>query len=256
MTHVTCRLTAKNRDQLRNPTLGNRVWATFFTFSVSSHDLGQGLGSEADNHDDSFQSGEVSVAEGGQNILLHSSIADTGDLLHKRFNPHAQRHTTAGHGRAGIASPVMINVTSSRTVPLTYHWQQYCVKWHGHTGCCPGSGVVSGTTVRALVLGRFRQKKLKIELKDNAKKWIRIFHIIRGRCFGNLGRRCLLSGCKTTNMYRAYRHIGKRDPQCDTVQFCFHSGRLTCSARTGFRAVTTTLNALTRHVRYVSKAEL
>ena len=29
MTHVTCRLTAKNRDQLRNPTLGNTVWATF-----------------------------------------------------------------------------------------------------------------------------------------------------------------------------------------------------------------------------------
>ena len=29
MTHVTCRQTAKNRDQLRNPTLGNRVWATF-----------------------------------------------------------------------------------------------------------------------------------------------------------------------------------------------------------------------------------
>ena len=29
MTHVTCRLTAKNRDQLRDPTLGNRVWATF-----------------------------------------------------------------------------------------------------------------------------------------------------------------------------------------------------------------------------------
>ena len=30
MTHMTCRLTAKNRDQLQNPTLGNRVWATFF----------------------------------------------------------------------------------------------------------------------------------------------------------------------------------------------------------------------------------
>jgi len=30
MTHVTYRLTAKNRDQLWNPTLGNRVWATFF----------------------------------------------------------------------------------------------------------------------------------------------------------------------------------------------------------------------------------
>ena len=32
MTHVTCRLTAKNRDQLRNPTLGNRAWATFTFF--------------------------------------------------------------------------------------------------------------------------------------------------------------------------------------------------------------------------------
>jgi len=30
--------------------------------------------------------------------------------------------------------------------------------------------VVSGTTVQALVLGRFSQKKLKIEMTDNAKK--------------------------------------------------------------------------------------
>jgi len=27
--HLQCRLTAKNRDQLRNPALGNAVWATF-----------------------------------------------------------------------------------------------------------------------------------------------------------------------------------------------------------------------------------
>jgi len=33
MTYVTCRLTAKNRDQLRNPTLGNRVRATFTFFT-------------------------------------------------------------------------------------------------------------------------------------------------------------------------------------------------------------------------------
>jgi len=32
MTHVTCRLTVKNRDQLQKPTLGNRVWATFLHF--------------------------------------------------------------------------------------------------------------------------------------------------------------------------------------------------------------------------------
>jgi len=29
MTHITCRLTAENLAQLRNPTLGSRVWATF-----------------------------------------------------------------------------------------------------------------------------------------------------------------------------------------------------------------------------------
>ena len=41
MTHVTCRLTAKNRDQLRNPTLGNRVWASFTFFTqVSRHQKG------------------------------------------------------------------------------------------------------------------------------------------------------------------------------------------------------------------------
>ena len=34
MTHVTCRLTAKNRDQLQNPTLGNRLWATFTCLCV------------------------------------------------------------------------------------------------------------------------------------------------------------------------------------------------------------------------------
>ena len=36
MTHATCRLIVKNRDQLRNRTFGNRVWATFtFTFYIS-----------------------------------------------------------------------------------------------------------------------------------------------------------------------------------------------------------------------------
>ena len=35
MIHVICRLTAKNRDHLRNPTLGNRVWATFLSGGVT-----------------------------------------------------------------------------------------------------------------------------------------------------------------------------------------------------------------------------
>ena len=39
MTHVTCRLTAKNRDRVRNPTLGNRVWATFFVVSYRNRSV-------------------------------------------------------------------------------------------------------------------------------------------------------------------------------------------------------------------------
>ena len=41
MTHVTCRLTAKYRDQLWNPRLGNRVWATlpFFYSSLGRSDV-------------------------------------------------------------------------------------------------------------------------------------------------------------------------------------------------------------------------
>jgi len=34
--HVTCRLTGKNKDQLWNPMLDNRVWATFTFFMLSS----------------------------------------------------------------------------------------------------------------------------------------------------------------------------------------------------------------------------
>ena len=37
MTHVTCRLTVKNWDQLWNPALCNQVWATFTFFNSALH---------------------------------------------------------------------------------------------------------------------------------------------------------------------------------------------------------------------------
>jgi len=57
MTHVTCWLTAKNRDLLRNPTLGNRVGDTFtftFTFTFNAFSISPALvlpahGARADN---------------------------------------------------------------------------------------------------------------------------------------------------------------------------------------------------------------
>jgi len=41
MTHVTYGLTAKGRDQLRNPTLGNRVWATFILYFFTNVSITQ-----------------------------------------------------------------------------------------------------------------------------------------------------------------------------------------------------------------------
>ena len=43
MTHVTCRLIATNWDRLWNPTLGNRVWATFTFFMYGSIDCKNGM---------------------------------------------------------------------------------------------------------------------------------------------------------------------------------------------------------------------
>ena len=41
MTHITCRLTAKNRDQLQNPTLSTQVWAncTFLRVYAARFDV-------------------------------------------------------------------------------------------------------------------------------------------------------------------------------------------------------------------------
>jgi len=61
MTHVTCRLTAKNRDQLQNPMLGNRVWATFTFFRVIyeiRHEIAQTL---AMNFNRSLESNQISA---------------------------------------------------------------------------------------------------------------------------------------------------------------------------------------------------
>ena len=75
MTHITCRLTAKNRDQLRNHTLGNRVWAAF-TKSVTH---GQCEARPAVTFPDA---GEISYAE------RHRKHA--GDAVQSRWHKIAQ----------------------------------------------------------------------------------------------------------------------------------------------------------------------
>jgi len=43
MIHVTCRQTAKYRDQLRNPTLGNRVCATFSFLTKNVYNINKNI---------------------------------------------------------------------------------------------------------------------------------------------------------------------------------------------------------------------
>ena len=67
MTHVTCRLTAKNRDQLRNPTLGNRVWAAVFRVFVST---------SVCIHTQEVLAEMRTVVEGVVDAILYPSITD------------------------------------------------------------------------------------------------------------------------------------------------------------------------------------
>jgi len=79
MTHVTCRLTAKNRDQPRNPTLGNRVWTTF-TFTVVLHTA---VRSHSWNSFNSREDPKTPLASQTPAAYLASDIqliADTGTL--------------------------------------------------------------------------------------------------------------------------------------------------------------------------------
>jgi len=75
---------------------------------------------------------------------------------------------------------------------ILYVAMQHVLQWRGER--------YDGTGTRT---GPLQSKKLKIELKDNAKKINK--NISYHNCFGNLRRRCVRSGCKTANMYRAYR---------------------------------------------------
>ena len=65
--------------------------------------------------------------------------------------------------------------------------------------------MVSGTTERALVPGRFGQKMKTMYLEDTAKEQIKIFQIIQG--VAALGRRFLHSGrfCSAGEVSQAER---------------------------------------------------
>jgi len=96
MTHVTCRLSAKNRDQLRNPRLGNRVSTTFTSFYVAcvvTHTTACMLG---------LQSVSVSSQSSLTSRALNRTHRTTQQSVHYRFSAFhrtAKRNTRSHFGR-------------------------------------------------------------------------------------------------------------------------------------------------------------
>ena len=124
MTHVACRLTAKNRDQLRNHTLGNRVWATF-TFLNS-------IPVAIKDDTDKTVNCDEKLWSTARPLALVLSAACSMPAVRRQRKPCRRRFVDVSAARRG-------RQTTKHAVQIEpVH-----------------SGVVSGTTVRALVLGRF-----------------------------------------------------------------------------------------------------
>jgi len=82
MTHVTCRLTAKNRDRLRNPALGNRVSAKF-TFSIDAGD---------------FRGAQISAMNGGDSTPSSVSPASSASVAGTEPGCRGGRGPVIGRG--------------------------------------------------------------------------------------------------------------------------------------------------------------
>jgi len=130
MTHAACRLTVKYRDRLRNPTLGNRVRATFTCFVVRY---------------------SANRAGPWSSLLCVSQVV---------VDYHGQRCRRMAQGSVHDAdrSSLLFRLRRQQRQLQNQQPRQYTV----HPSVfLAANGVVSGTTVRALVLGRFSQKKFK-----------------------------------------------------------------------------------------------
>jgi len=91
MNHVTCRLTAKNLNQLRNPTLSNRVWATlFFISSEFLHFIKNVKNCDATWRDDAehlltappIKNFSLKIQDGGRQITLERPVLRHHEIFH------------------------------------------------------------------------------------------------------------------------------------------------------------------------------
>ena len=114
MTHITRRLTAKNRDQLRNPTLCNRVLATFFTLPL--YGVEHTRVSRPKWLNCSRPSCEVALVRVLRELTFHSTIYDTTryavlTYAQKLFNLRHGTKTINGGTVSATVGPISLALT-------------------------------------------------------------------------------------------------------------------------------------------------
>ena len=112
MTHVTCRLTAKNRDQLRIPALGNRVRATFFTCSSDRQSLGHQSSGQVSPEEASSRRG--STPSDTASIFppphLYASNPDLTSLVGSAAEDSSGSGTLVGRRRRDVAAEQVLKI--------------------------------------------------------------------------------------------------------------------------------------------------
>ena len=122
MTHITCRLTAKNRDQLRNPTLDNRVYGLPLPFTCICRQRcilrkptdGDRLNDVRLDYSCNTRTGRISksnrpekseTGNGNNNIVFSESIRGCRDSVQHRgvFAGHLRLHRSTTYSSLGVA---------------------------------------------------------------------------------------------------------------------------------------------------------
>jgi len=157
MTHVTCRLTNENRDQLRNPTLGNRIWATFSGQPSSQRRSAGGTWQQA------YTGGARSFPP-----LVHGDDEPLRAALRRSELTPSARYTFSASAGDRLARRRTSPVAAGTTIDIDTH-----TRTHARTRL---TAPFSGTTQ----VSRYRKGKTNLdftEARDSECQWHQLGHM-------------------------------------------------------------------------------
>jgi len=131
MTHVTCRLTAQNWDQLRNPTLGNRVWA-IFTFFTQTHIQ---IFKVSDSTLTAVERSQLLAGWPGTHSRISSGIQQTTQTILGIYLKRTRSHITSASSALGVLTIMRYTNPRTHSLSLTVAREPYCTcRQSGYVG--------------------------------------------------------------------------------------------------------------------------